>query len=170
MLLDNSSIPYTLFSLCHIHLFQTDVPRHLKTRHIIHYEILNFFTLVLPISIVTHLHEHTNLCSLYIPPLMSTLCDKLKCLNIPYWPAPAPILKPFSPSSPRSSGVNESRQVLQEQPDIAQSLLREPNTPVIRKSRGTSTQVGLQIQQWCSGFEGTNDYLRKQKEMLERYQ
>ncbi|XP_067345039.1 frizzled-3-like isoform X5 [Channa argus] len=39
-----------------------------------------------------------------------------------------------------SSGVNESRQVLQEQPDLAQSLLREPNTPVIRKSRGTSTQ------------------------------
>uniref|UniRef100_A0A665VC50 Frizzled-3 n=1 Tax=Echeneis naucrates TaxID=173247 RepID=A0A665VC50_ECHNA len=37
-------------------------------------------------------------------------------------------------------GVNESRQVLQEQPDFAQSLLREPNTPVIRKSRGTSTQ------------------------------
>lgn len=43
-----------------------------------------------------------------------------------------------------SSGVNESRQVLQEQPDFAQSLLREPNTPVIRKSRGTSTQVSLQ--------------------------
>lgn len=43
-----------------------------------------------------------------------------------------------------SSAVNESRQVLQEQPDFAQSLLREPNTPVIRKSRGTSTQVHLQ--------------------------
>uniref|UniRef100_A0A3Q3BLU1 Frizzled-3 n=1 Tax=Kryptolebias marmoratus TaxID=37003 RepID=A0A3Q3BLU1_KRYMA len=40
----------------------------------------------------------------------------------------------------RKDGVNESRQVLQEQPDFAQSLLREPNTPVIRKSRGTSTQ------------------------------
>uniref|UniRef100_A0A8C5GC80 Frizzled-3 n=1 Tax=Gouania willdenowi TaxID=441366 RepID=A0A8C5GC80_GOUWI len=40
----------------------------------------------------------------------------------------------------RKDGVNESRQVLQEQPDLAQSLLREPNTPVIRKSRGTSTQ------------------------------
>ncbi|XP_037553444.1 frizzled-3 [Nematolebias whitei] len=40
----------------------------------------------------------------------------------------------------RKNGVNESRQVLQEQPDFAQSLLREPNTPVIRKSRGTSTQ------------------------------
>ncbi|KAG7261414.1 hypothetical protein CRUP_006278 [Coryphaenoides rupestris] len=38
------------------------------------------------------------------------------------------------------SGVNESRQVLQEQPDLAQSLLRDPNTPIIRKSRGTSTQ------------------------------
>ncbi|XP_037104376.1 frizzled-3-like [Syngnathus acus] len=40
----------------------------------------------------------------------------------------------------KDSGVNESRQVLQEQPDLAQSLLREPNTPIIRKSRGTSTQ------------------------------
>ncbi|XP_074847562.1 frizzled-3 isoform X3 [Carettochelys insculpta] len=35
--------------------------------------------------------------------------------------------------------VNESHQVLQE-PDFAQSLLRDPNTPIIRKSRGTSTQ------------------------------
>ncbi|XP_061523435.1 frizzled-3-like isoform X1 [Phycodurus eques] len=42
--------------------------------------------------------------------------------------------------SRKDSGVNESRQVLQEQPDLAQSLLREPNTPIIRKSRGTSTQ------------------------------
>ncbi|TDH17231.1 hypothetical protein EPR50_G00006240 [Perca flavescens] len=40
----------------------------------------------------------------------------------------------------KDSGVNESRQVLQEQPDFAQSLLREPNTPIVRKSRGTSTQ------------------------------
>ncbi|XP_068449653.1 frizzled-3-like isoform X2 [Clinocottus analis] len=40
----------------------------------------------------------------------------------------------------RKDGVNESRQVLQEQPDLAQSLLREPNTPIVRKSRGTSTQ------------------------------
>uniref|UniRef100_A0A3Q2QXG1 Frizzled-3 n=1 Tax=Fundulus heteroclitus TaxID=8078 RepID=A0A3Q2QXG1_FUNHE len=40
----------------------------------------------------------------------------------------------------KDSGVNESRQVLQDQPDFAQSLLREPNTPIIRKSRGTSTQ------------------------------
>uniref|UniRef100_A0AAY4AEJ0 Frizzled-3 n=1 Tax=Denticeps clupeoides TaxID=299321 RepID=A0AAY4AEJ0_9TELE len=39
----------------------------------------------------------------------------------------------------KESGVNESRQVLQE-PDFAQSLLRDPNTPIIRKSRGTSTQ------------------------------
>ncbi|XP_028295828.1 frizzled-3a isoform X2 [Gouania willdenowi] len=36
--------------------------------------------------------------------------------------------------------VNESRQVLQE-PDFAQLLLlRDPHTPVVRKSRGTSTQ------------------------------
>ncbi|KAM3877374.1 frizzled-3b [Diretmus argenteus] len=40
----------------------------------------------------------------------------------------------------KDSGVNESRQVLQEQPDFAQSLLRDPHTPIIRKSRGTSTQ------------------------------
>ncbi|XP_045065100.1 frizzled-3-like isoform X2 [Coregonus clupeaformis] len=39
----------------------------------------------------------------------------------------------------RKDGVNESRQVLQE-PDFAQSLLRDPHTPIIRKSRGTSTQ------------------------------
>lgn len=39
----------------------------------------------------------------------------------------------------KDSTVNESRQVLQE-PDFAQSLLRDPNTPIIRKSRGTSTQ------------------------------
>uniref|UniRef100_A0A6I8NBB5 Frizzled-3 n=1 Tax=Ornithorhynchus anatinus TaxID=9258 RepID=A0A6I8NBB5_ORNAN len=39
----------------------------------------------------------------------------------------------------KKEAVNESRQVLQE-PDFAQSLLRDPNTPVIRKSRGTSTQ------------------------------
>ncbi|XP_067097343.1 frizzled-3a [Osmerus mordax] len=35
--------------------------------------------------------------------------------------------------------VNESRQVLQE-PDFAQLLLRDPGAPVVRKSRGTSTQ------------------------------
>ncbi|KAM6980284.1 frizzled-3-like [Aplochiton taeniatus] len=39
----------------------------------------------------------------------------------------------------KDSGVNESRQVLQE-PDFAQSLLRDPQTPIVRKSRGTSTQ------------------------------
>uniref|UniRef100_A0A6Q2XIB0 Frizzled-3 n=1 Tax=Esox lucius TaxID=8010 RepID=A0A6Q2XIB0_ESOLU len=39
----------------------------------------------------------------------------------------------------RKDGVNESRQVLQE-PDFAQALLRDPHTPIIRKSRGTSTQ------------------------------
>ncbi|XP_042186062.1 frizzled-3 [Oncorhynchus tshawytscha] len=39
----------------------------------------------------------------------------------------------------KDSGVNESRQVLQE-PDFSQSLLRDPHTPIIRKSRGTSTQ------------------------------
>ncbi|KAJ0027030.1 hypothetical protein NQD34_018030 [Periophthalmus magnuspinnatus] len=35
--------------------------------------------------------------------------------------------------------VNESRQVLQE-PDFTALLLRDPNTPIVRKSRGTSTQ------------------------------
>ncbi|XP_038824770.1 frizzled-3a [Salvelinus namaycush] len=39
----------------------------------------------------------------------------------------------------RKDVVNESRQVLQE-PDFAQLLLRDPNTPIARKSRGTSTQ------------------------------
>ncbi|KAM9817523.1 LOW QUALITY PROTEIN: frizzled-3-like [Neosynchiropus ocellatus] len=40
----------------------------------------------------------------------------------------------------KNSGVNETRQVPQEPPGLAQSLLREPSTPVVRKSRGTSTQ------------------------------
>uniref|UniRef100_A0A3B3TEZ3 Frizzled-3 n=1 Tax=Paramormyrops kingsleyae TaxID=1676925 RepID=A0A3B3TEZ3_9TELE len=39
----------------------------------------------------------------------------------------------------KDSGVNESRQVLQE-PDFAQSLLRDVHVPIARKSRGTSTQ------------------------------
>uniref|UniRef100_A0A673LI81 Frizzled-3 n=2 Tax=Sinocyclocheilus rhinocerous TaxID=307959 RepID=A0A673LI81_9TELE len=39
----------------------------------------------------------------------------------------------------KDSAVHESRQVLQE-PDFTQLLLRDPNTPVMRKSRGTSTQ------------------------------
>nr|XP_029532183.1 frizzled-3-like [Oncorhynchus nerka] len=39
----------------------------------------------------------------------------------------------------KDSVVNESRQVLQE-PDFSQLLLQDPNTPVVRKSRGTSTQ------------------------------
>ncbi|XP_036832006.1 frizzled-3 isoform X2 [Oncorhynchus mykiss] len=39
----------------------------------------------------------------------------------------------------KDSVVNESRQVLQE-PDFAQLLLQDPNTPLVRKSRGTSTQ------------------------------
>ncbi|XP_011490052.1 frizzled-3 isoform X2 [Oryzias latipes] len=38
-----------------------------------------------------------------------------------------------------SGMVNDSRQVLQE-PDFAQLLYRDPNTPIVRKSRGTSTQ------------------------------
>lgn len=51
-----------------------------------------------------------------------------------------PRLPSSSSSFPRCSAmVNESRQVLQE-PDFAQLLLRDPNTPIVRKSRGTSTQ------------------------------
>ncbi|XP_051954366.1 frizzled-3-like isoform X1 [Xyrauchen texanus] len=42
-------------------------------------------------------------------------------------------------STTLSSTVHESRQVLQE-PDFTQLLLRDPNNPVVRKSRGTSTQ------------------------------
>ncbi|KAM8846529.1 frizzled-3a isoform 1-T1 [Synchiropus picturatus] len=56
-------------------------------------------------------------------------------LTLPPFSSPS-----FPPSSsPRSGMVNESRQVLQE-PDFAQLLLRDPNTPIVRKSRGTSTQ------------------------------
>ncbi|XP_036002960.1 frizzled-3a isoform X1 [Fundulus heteroclitus] len=57
-----------------------------------------------------------------------------------------PILPSSSSSSslasslPRCRGmVNDSRHVLQE-PDFAQLLYRDPNTPIVRKSRGTSTQ------------------------------
>uniref|UniRef100_A0A8C1UXQ6 Frizzled-3 n=1 Tax=Cyprinus carpio TaxID=7962 RepID=A0A8C1UXQ6_CYPCA len=39
----------------------------------------------------------------------------------------------------RKDTVHKSGQVLQE-PDFTQLLLRDPNTPVVRKSRGTSTQ------------------------------
>ncbi|XP_034017764.1 frizzled-3a [Thalassophryne amazonica] len=39
----------------------------------------------------------------------------------------------------KDGAVNESRQVLQE-PDFTHLLLRDPNTPIVRKSRGTSTQ------------------------------
>ncbi|XP_017264640.1 frizzled-3a isoform X2 [Kryptolebias marmoratus] len=42
-------------------------------------------------------------------------------------------------SSSCSGMVSGSRQVLQE-PDFAQLLYRDPNTPIVRKSRGTSTQ------------------------------
>ncbi|XP_005160805.2 frizzled-3a isoform X2 [Danio rerio] len=45
----------------------------------------------------------------------------------------------FSGHRRKDSAVHESRQVLQE-PDFTQLLLRDPNTPVVRKSRGTSTQ------------------------------
>lgn len=45
----------------------------------------------------------------------------------------------FNGHRKKDSAVHESRQVLQE-PDFTQLLLRDPNTPVVRKSRGTSTQ------------------------------
>ncbi|XP_067239222.1 frizzled-3a isoform X1 [Chanodichthys erythropterus] len=45
----------------------------------------------------------------------------------------------FNGQRKKDSAVHESRQVLQE-PDFTQLLLRDPNTPVVRKSRGTSTQ------------------------------
>ncbi|KAG7244263.1 hypothetical protein INR49_004401, partial [Caranx melampygus] len=61
-------------------------------------------------------------------------------LSLPSLP-PLPFSSSSTPSSfPCCSGmVNESRQVLQE-PDFAQLLFRDPNTPIVRKSRGTSTQ------------------------------
>lgn len=45
----------------------------------------------------------------------------------------------FNGQRRKDSAVHESRQVLQE-PDFTQLLLRDPNIPVVRKSRGTSTQ------------------------------
>ncbi|XP_065112142.2 frizzled-3a isoform X1 [Paramisgurnus dabryanus] len=45
----------------------------------------------------------------------------------------------FNGQRRKDSTVHESRQVLQE-PDFTQLLLRDPNIPVVRKSRGTSTQ------------------------------
>ncbi|XP_067273909.1 frizzled-3a isoform X1 [Pseudorasbora parva] len=45
----------------------------------------------------------------------------------------------FNGRRKKDSAVHESRQVLQE-PDFTQLLLRDPNAPVVRKSRGTSTQ------------------------------
>lgn len=57
----------------------------------------------------------------------------LLCRSLPTLPRLSPV------SCPLSSTVHESRQVLQE-PDFTQLLLRDPNAPVVRKSRGTSTQ------------------------------
>nr|XP_057930597.1 frizzled-3a [Doryrhamphus excisus]XP_057930605.1 frizzled-3a [Doryrhamphus excisus] len=45
----------------------------------------------------------------------------------------------FHGKSRKDGMVKESRQILQE-PDFAQLLLRDPHTPIVRKSRGTSTQ------------------------------
>ncbi|CAM4689557.1 hypothetical protein PO909_010402 [Leuciscus waleckii] len=45
----------------------------------------------------------------------------------------------FNGHRKKDRAVHESRQVLQE-PDFTQLLLRDANTPVVRKSRGTSTQ------------------------------
>lgn len=65
-------------------------------------------------------------------------CSILFCSNS-FNTSPCISLIIFSPFPFCSSTVNDSRQVLQE-PDFAQALLRDPNTPIIRKSRGTSTQ------------------------------
>ncbi|CAJ1077291.1 frizzled-3a isoform X1 [Xyrichtys novacula] len=59
-------------------------------------------------------------------------------LSLPSLPPPNSSLS-CSSRPDCSRMVNESRQVLQE-PDFAQLLLRDPNTPIVRKSRGTSTQ------------------------------
>lgn len=90
--------------------------------------------LSLPAGFMTyHVLYSTAFTQFYLP----TKC----CLFLFLFPSKSRLPCSSSPASSHSSGVNESRQVLQEQPDFAQSLLREPNTPVIRKSRGTSTQV-----------------------------
>lgn len=95
--------------------------------------------LSLPAGFMTyHVLYFTAFTQFYLP----TKC----CLFLFLFPSKSLLPCSSSPASSHSSGVNESRQVLQEQPDFAQSLLREPNTPVIRKSRGTSTQVSPQTQ------------------------
>lgn len=60
-------------------------------------------------------------------------------LSLPPLPPSSSCSSCSAPSTHRSRMVNDSRQVLKE-PDFAQLLLRDPNTPIVRKSRGTSTQ------------------------------
>lgn len=85
-----------------------------------------------PAACSTHssiLSYHTHLPTTF-PLSLPTLLR----LSLPTLPSSS------SSSSSRCSGmVNDSRQVLQE-PDFAQLLYRDPNTPIVRKSRGTSTQ------------------------------
>ncbi|XP_069371302.1 frizzled-3a isoform X1 [Paralichthys olivaceus] len=80
-------------------------------------------------SILLYLTHHPATFPLSLPTLLR--------LSLPT----LPLSSSSTPSSiPRCSAmVNESRQVLQE-PDFTHLLLRDPNTPIVRKSRGTSTQ------------------------------
>uniref|UniRef100_A0A3Q2VIG4 Frizzled class receptor 3a n=1 Tax=Haplochromis burtoni TaxID=8153 RepID=A0A3Q2VIG4_HAPBU len=83
-----------------------------------------------PVACSTHssiLFYHTHRPSTFPLSLPSTLH-----LSLPPLPS-------SSSSTCCSRMVNDSRQVLQE-PDFTQLLLRDPNTPIVRKSRGTSTQ------------------------------
>ncbi|KAA8583295.1 hypothetical protein FQN60_015841 [Etheostoma spectabile] len=89
-------------------------------------------------SILFYHSLHPTTFPLSLPTLLRLSLPSLP----PLPPFSSPSCSPPSlPSSPPSCSrmVNESRQVLQE-PDFAQLLLRDPNTPIVRKSRGTSTQ------------------------------
>ncbi|KAM8726198.1 frizzled-3a isoform 1-T1 [Acanthopagrus schlegelii] len=99
-----------------------------------------------PTACSTHssiLFYHTHLPTTF--PLSLPTLLRLSLPSLP--PLPSSSSSSSSTSTPslpssfpsHSAMVNESRQVLQE-PDFAQLLLRDPNTPIVRKSRGTSTQ------------------------------
>ncbi|MED6285407.1 hypothetical protein CHARACLAT_029029 [Characodon lateralis] len=92
-----------------------------------------------PTACSTHsssiLSYHTHL-----PTTFPLSIPTLLCLSLPTLPFSSSSSSSLASSLPSCSGlVNDSRQVLQE-PDFAQLLYRNPNTPIVRKSRGTSTQ------------------------------
>lgn len=89
-------------------------------------------------SILFYHTHHPTTFPLSLPTLL-----RLSLPSLPPFPSSSSssTSTPSLPSSfpSHSAMVNDSRQILQE-PDFAQLLLRDPNTPIVRKSRGTSTQ------------------------------